>query len=290
VVALRALDRVAKGLRTAPRDAMIAESVPADRRSFAFSFHRGLDHLGAAVGPLVAAAVLLAAPGEVRLVFALATVPALAGWLCVQLGTRETAALATAPAPAPEQKPVAPPVRSTTLALLAVFLASLGSASDAFIVLRAAELGLGSGQIALLWSAFHVVKWLASAPAGRFADRHGAARMVGAGWSLHALVYCGLALASSLPALVGLLAIYALRYGMTEGSERALASRLAVAGRAGSAFGALHVTAGAGSLLASLLFGLVWTAVSPTAAFLGAAALSAVAVATLLAAGPRRSA
>jgi len=89
VVALRAVDRVAKGLRTAPRDALIAGAVEPERRAYAFSFHQGLDHLGAAVGPLAAAGVLFLAPGRVRLVFALATIPAIVGWLTVQLFTRE---------------------------------------------------------------------------------------------------------------------------------------------------------------------------------------------------------
>lgn len=286
VVALRALDRLAKGLRTAPRDAMIAEMVEPEHRGFAFSFHRGLDHLGAAVGPLAAALILVAEPGGTRLVFALATIPALAGWLSVHFLTHETAG-APAAAPAAPERRAAMPLRSVRLALFGFFLASLGSATDAFIILRASDLGFSTGQIALLWSGFHVAKWLASAPAGRLGDRLGAPRLVVAGWALHALVYCGFAFVDGPPGLIGLLLIYAVYYGLTEGSERALVARLTGSWGTGSVFGVFHFTAGAGTLLASVLFGAVWSAVSPRAAFLTGAALAGLGTVLLLLARPR---
>ena len=288
VVALRGVDRVAKGLRTAPRDALIAGAVEPERRAYAFSFHQGLDHLGAAVGPLAAAAVLYFAPGRVRLVFALATIPAVIGWLTVQIFTREpdTAASASGASAgaAPTAKPAAASLpRALWLPLLAFLLFSLGNASDAFLLLRAANAGLDATGLALLWSGFHVVKWLASAPAGRLADRLGPKPQILAGWAVYAIVYAGFAFVTGLPALLAWFALYAVYYGLTEGAQRALVVRLA--GKdvgLGSSLGAFHLATGLGTFAASLLFGVLWQEISPAAAFLTGAGLAAAGAALLL--------
>lgn len=285
VVALRALDRVAKGLRTAPRDAMIAESTPAADRAYAFSFHRGLDHLGAAVGPLLAAMVLLWRPGGVRWIFALATIPALAGWLVVQVGSREPE---SAPRPPARGATVLP--RPLRLPLAAMALFSLGNASDAFLLLRAAQIGYSPLGLTLLWSGFHVCKWLASAPSGGLADRLGTRPLVLAGWSVYAAVYAGLALTASAPGVAALFALYAVYYGAVEGAEKKLVLELAgPATGTGSSLGVFHAATGAGSFAASLLFGLVWERVSPAAAFFVGAALAVSAAALLAFARGRRA-
>jgi MFS family permease len=308
VVGLRVLDRIAKGLRTAPRDAMIADATPPTDRGFAFAFHRGLDHLGAAVGPLLAALILAAEPGRVRLVFALATIPAVAGWLSLQLGTREPrraapradgSPLTAAPSddgattspnesPLPRQggratvRGVPPALRRP---LLAFFLFSLGNASDAFLLLRAAQLGYSPTGLAFLWSAFHVAKWLASAPAGRVADRLGPRRPILLGWAIYALVYIGFGHASTGFAVLPLLVLYAVHYGLTEGAERAMVVQLAGAGGramgAGTALGAYHLTTGLGVFAASLLFGILWERLSPSVAFDLGAVLAATATVVL---------
>ncbi len=292
VVALRAVDRVAKGLRTAPRDALIAGAVAPAQRAYAFSFHQGLDHLGAAVGPLAAATVLYFAPGRVRLVFALATIPAIVGWLTVQLFTQEPSkTAATEPAGAPSA--VAAPVqaggnrlpRALRMPLFAFLLFSIGNASDAFLLLRAAQEGLGPKGLALLWSGFHIVKWLASAPAGWLADRLGPKPQILAGWAVYALVYAGFAYATAVPALLACFAVYALYYGLTEGAQRALVVRLAGKDLGlGSSLAAFHLATGLGTFAASLLFGVLWQEVSPAAAFLTGAGLAAAGAAVLLAA------
>jgi MFS family permease len=296
VVALRSLDRVAKGLRTAPRDALIADSTEPEHRGFAFSYHRGLDHLGAAVGPLLAAAVLSAAPGRLRLVFALATLPAVLGVLVVVLRVREGASsrrntAAGAPA-AVAVDAIAPPTAGNRLAipralwfpLIAFFLFGLGNASDAFLLLRAEGLGLGPRGLTLLWSAFHLVKWATSAPAGRLVDRFGPARLLLAGWILYAAVYAGFALASAAVPLLLLLAAYALYYGLTEGAERTIVVALAGDAGRGTVLGAYHFASGVGLFFASLLFGAVWERSSPAAAFLLGAALAGAATLVLAAA------
>jgi len=288
VIGLRVIDRVAKGLRTAPRDALIAETTPAADRAYAFSFHRGLDHLGAAVGPLLAALVLLAAPGRLRWVFAAATLPALAGWLTVVFFTREPRRAAVTERPGGNTGWMPPP--GLRAPLVAFFLFSLGNASDAFLLLRASEMGYSAVGLTLLWSGFHVVKWLASAPAGRLADRFGSRRLILVGWSIYALVYLGFARADRWTEIAGLFVAYALYYGLTEGAERALVVRLAgPAAGTGATLGAFHFATGLGTFAASLLFGAVWALVAPSAAFRAGAALAAAASVSLaLATAARR--
>lgn len=332
VVLLRVADRLAKGLRTAPRDALIADHTAPAQRGFAFSYHRGLDHLGAAAGPLVAALVLALSPGDVRLVFALATVPALLGVANVALRVHERAPgeaparaggerqregeaagepgprggardAAVAPAETPGAHTVAsaaatdsPPAaavpphahlpRALRAPLLAFFLFALGNASDAFLLLRASAAGLGPLGLTLLWSGFHVAKWAASAPSGRLADRWGPRRPLLLGWAIYGAVYLGFGHTDSLAALALLLLPYALYYGLTEGAERALVAALAEPAGRGTALGAYHLASGLGSLVASLLFGAIWEAVSPAAAFGTGAALALVAAAVLLATSP----
>lgn len=284
VLALRAWDRLAKGIRTAPRDALIAQSTPPHDRAFAFSFHRGLDHLGAAVGPLIAAAVLLAAPGRVRIVFALATVPALVGWAVVQLGLREPPVARPAPAaPAPAAVPAGVRSAAGLGPLLASFcLFALANSSDAFLLLRAGDLGLPAAGLALLWSGFHLVRSLASAPAGRLADRIGHRRALLLGWTLYGATYFGFALADGPRALALLLLPYAFAWGLTEGAERALVAESAGTSALGSALGAFHLVTGLATLAASLWFGWVWERFSPEAAFATAAALAGCAALALL--------
>jgi len=285
VVGLRLLDRVAKGLRTAPRDALIAAAAPPERRAYAFAFHRGLDHLGAAFGPLAAALVLWLAPGDLRLVFLLATLPAALGFLTVALGLprERTKPRRAAAAPSPAAGPLPARLRAV---LAAFFLFALGNASDAFLLLRAADLGASAIGLTLLWSGFHVVKWLASVPGGRLADRLGRRRAIGSGWALYAAAYLGFAFAPTIAWFLPLLAAYALFYGLTEGAERALVVELAGSGTgAGSALGAFHLTTGLGAFLASFGFGALWQWAGAPVAFVAGAAIAGCATLLLIAAG-----
>jgi MFS family permease len=293
VVALRLWDRLAKGLRTAPRDALIADAVPPAEHAYAFAYHRGLDHLGAACGPLVAAGVLLLVPDGVRTVFLLATIPALAGFLTVAFGLPRERSDAPAPAPragatAGEQRRIGAVPRPLRAALAAFFCFALGNASDAFLLLRAADAGVGAVGLTLLWSAFHVAKWLASAGGGRLADRIGRRPAILLGWTAYAIAYAGFAVASDPLTLAALLALYALFYGLTEGAERALVVELGRASAsAGTALGAFHLATGVGTFLASLWFGLVWHLYGAPPAFFAGAALAGFAALLLLQSGSR---
>lgn len=288
VLAVRAADRVGKGVRTAPRDALLAESVPAERRGAAFGLHRAADHAGAVVGPLLAAGLLLLFPGRLRLVFALAVVPGLLAVAVLMLRVREIA-----PPAAPS---VAPDVGfrdlgagfGRYLAVLALF--TLGNASDAFLLLRAGELGVATALIPVLWAAFHVSKSLWSVPGGVLADRWNPRWTILAGWSVYAAVYAGFALAGAAWQAWALFAVYGLFFGLTEGPEKALVAGLAPASLRGRAFGAYHFAIGVAALPASVLFGIVWQSWGSRAAFGMGAGIAAVAALLLPLALPGRAA
>jgi MFS family permease len=291
VLAIRLLDRVGKGLRTAPRDALLAESIPEERRGAAFGLHRAADHAGAVAGPLIASALLLALGGDLQTVFALAIVPGLLTVAVVAWKVRETA-----PAARPQAESVAPPlprlrelgpVLPRYLGVLALF--TLGNASDAFLLLRASQAGVATPLIPLLWGALHVSKAGWSVWGGRWSDRVGARRAIIAGWLVYAAVYAGFAFVTAEWQVWALFLVYGLFFGLTEGPEKALVARLAPAGLRGSAFGAYHAAIGLAALPASIVFGVVWQAFDARAAFLMGAALALAAALVLPLALPRET-
>ena len=174
-------------------------------------------------------------------------------------------------------------------AMAVILLFSLGNASDAFLLLRLGDLGIASFWIPLLWSALHVVKVAASLGGGILSDRLGRRAMIGMGWVVYALVYAGFGVFDAPGVVVAIFLSYGLYFGLTEGVEKAWVADMAPAAARGTAFGIYNAVLGLGSLAASLLFGLVWTRVSPHAAFLTGAAL-AVAATLLLAVVPGSSA
>jgi MFS family permease len=266
VLAVRLTDRVGKGVRTAPRDALLAESVPVEQRGAAFGLHRAADHAGAVAGPLIASALLLAWPGDLRTVFALAVIPGLLTVGAVLWKVRETApaAPATAAPPLPRWSELGPTL-PRYLAVLALF--TLGNASDAFLLLRAAEAGVPVAAIPLLWGALHVSKAIFSVWGGRLSDRIGARRAIVAGWMVYAAVYAGFAVVGAAWQVWALFLVYGLYFGLTEAPEKALVAALAPEGRRGSAFGAYHAAVGIAALPASVLFGVLWQVFGAPVAF-----------------------
>lgn len=282
VLAMRFTDRIGKGLRTAPRDALIANAVPANERGRAFGFQRSMDHLGAVLGPLVAAALLSLAGFSLRTVFLLAAIPAALVIVVLLAGIREPRsevprdgteglALASFGALSPEFK--------RYLAALLVF--TLGNSTDAFILLRLSDVGVPAAWVAVLWSLHHVVKTGSSYVGGTLSDRFGRKRLVILGWGVYALVYLSFAFAETPTAIIATFLVYGLYYGFCEPTERAWAADLAPAHLRGTVLGWYHGAIGIAALPASLLFGWIWTQLGAPAAFCMGAALATVAAGIL---------
>ena len=287
VLAVRLVDRVGKGIRSSPRDALLAAAVPAAQRGRAFGFHRAADHLGAVLGPLVAFALLRGAGVDVRTVFALAAVPAALAMAALVFGVREAPAgppAAAAPrAPRAGALGGARPGRPLVALLAAVTVFTLGNSADAFLLLRAAQLGVPTAMVPLLWALLHVVKSASSTPGGALSDRVGRRPLIAAGWTVYAAVYLGFAAAGAAWQAWALFAAYGLVSGLTEGAEKALVADLAPAAGRGTAFGWYHAAVGAAALPASLLFGVVWERYGAPAAFRVGAALAGAALVILVA-------
>ena len=286
VLAIRFSDRVGKGIRTAPRDALLAASVDDAWRGRAFGLHRAADHLGALAGPLLASLVLLLAPGRLRLVFALALVPGLIALAVLLLLVRERvddpAAARTRTSDQDASVDARPRLHRPMLPYLAVLvLFTLGNASDAFLLLRAADLGVPVAAVPLLWSALHVSKSGWSIVGGWLADRIGPAHSIVAGWIVYAAVYAGFAVASDAWHAWALFLAYGLFHGLSEAPEKVLVARLAPPARVASAFGAYHFAIGLAALPASLLFGALWQAFGAPVAFFAGTAIALLAALAL---------
>ena len=306
VVGLRFLDRVGKGLRASPRDALIADSISPDIRGRAFSFHRAMDHLGAIIGPLAAIVFLYAflgyslwgggsaspTTGEIRALrwlFAFAAVPGLASMLVLLLKVRD---IAPAPAPAPAADAVARPRLPLQFYCFVgvVTLFALGNSSDLFLLLYGrAQFGLSLLKLILLWVALHLSKAVFSLPGGMLADRWGRRPVILVGWFVYALVYLGLAGVRHEWQFWALMAVYGCYHGMTEGVEKALVADYVPSAARATAFGLYHGAIGMAALPASLLFGVFWQRLGPGRAFAIGAGLAGLA-AVLLALQLRRPA
>ena len=278
VLLIRLGDRVGKGIRTAPRDALIADSVEPALRGRAFGFHRAADHSGAVVGPLVAWALIEHGGVSLRTVFALAAIPALLAVLTVTIAVRE-APRATIPAAVASTR-LTTDLGGRFWAVLGVlFVFTLGNSTDAFLLLRARELGVSAALVPVLWAMLHLVKAASSTPGGALSDRFGRRPLLVAGWMLYAAVYLALGSAGAEWQVWALFAIYGIYFGLTEGVEKALIADLVPAARRGSAFGWYNLAIAAGALPASVLFGMVWDAHGQQAAFVMGALLALVAAA-----------
>ena len=286
VLAIRCADRVGKGVRTSPRDKLLASSAPPERLAEAYSFHRGMDHLGAAVGPLAASGLLLLWPGRVRLVFALAAIPGALALLAL-FPVREV----KRPGNAGDGKG-ATAGRPPWSVLLPVVLFTLGNSTDALLLLRAQQLGVRTAFVPILWAILHVVRAGSSWPLGRLADRLGRRASLAAGWVVYAACYGGLAQASAAWHAWAWFAAYGLVAGLTEGSERALVASSVPEDARGRVLGLYNLLSGVGLLVASVLAGFLWEELSARAAlFAGAlfAALAAVALVSKMPPRPRGS-
>ncbi len=286
VLGLRFADRVGKGVRTSPRDALIADVTDEARRGEAFGLQRALDHAGAVAGPLVAAALLTLAGVTLRHVFLLAAIPAAVVVVILLAAVHEPARRsARVRVTLADWSRLGRPYHRV---LVAVVVFTLGNSTDAFLLLRLNHAGLGAAAVATLWSAFHVVKMIATYVGGRLSDRTGRRPMILAGWAVYALVYVAFAVVESTAGLVAVFLAYGLYFGLTEPVEKAWVGELAPDVLRGTAFGVYHAAVGVAALPASIVFGLLWHAFGAPAAFLTGAGLAAAAAALLLRVPDRR--
>ena len=281
VLAIRFSDRVGKGIRTSPRDALLADIVPEGERGRAYGIQRAMDNAGAVAGPLLAAFLLRFVFENERSVFLLAFVPGILAILVLLAFVREPKRAPRLPAAtrAAASDGRLPGRLWSVLAIFAVF--ALASSTDAFLLLKAGDSGVPLWQIPLLWAFFNGVKAATGVPGGVLADRMGHVRTILAGWAVYAVAYVGFAFAATASQVWGLFAFYALFYALTEGAERALVADLVGASARGRAFGAFHASVGLASLPASVLFGVWWKVFGPRTAFLIGGALAVVAAAAL---------
>ena len=283
VLAIRLTDRVGKGVRGAPRDALMADATSPDARGRAYGFHRSMDHLGAAIGPAVAFVLLSAAVGvELRTVFWLAAIPAALSVVVLAAFVHEQ------PRSAAPGKPVRrigawralPAPMRRYLGIVLLF--TLSTASDAFLLLRASDLGVPIALIPVLWGLHNIVKSALSTPAGALSDRLGRRPLIAAGWVLYAAAYLGFGVASEPWHVWVLFVAYSGFYALTEGAEKAFVADLVPAEHRGTAFGWFHLVVAVGALPASVVFGLLWTWGSPGLAFGVSAALALTAAGLIL--------
>ncbi len=265
VLAVRFADRVGKGLRTSPRDALLASCVASERRGLAFGLHRAMDNAGAVLGPL-AAWGLLAWGLPLREIFCWALAPALLCF-CLSLGLHESSGPRQALASGFDWKLRALPPAFKKY-LLAAALFTLGNSSNMFLLLRAGELGVQAVYIPLLWAAVSAVAAASSVPLSALSDRLGRTTVLACGYAAYGAFYAGMSLVGeSLPALFVLFAFYGLFLGATEGVEKALVADLAPQGKRGAAFSWFNLTVGLLLLPASALFGVIYAAAAPAWAF-----------------------
>ena len=293
VLALRLADRVGKGIRSAPRDAMIADTVHIEQRGLAFGFHRAMDHSGAVIGPLFGYGLVfwfaanrnVPTAHDFTKIFLAASIPALAAVLVAVFFVRESAWKVTEGV----LQDANPPRLSWKgfdgnfkRFLIVVALFTLSNSSDAFLILRAQTSGVSVMAIPLLWAAHHGSKVLSSLWGGDLSDRLGRRRLIVCGWILYAAVYAGFAFVSHEISVWLLFLIYGIYFGLAEGAEKALVADLVRPEQRGTAYGLYNLAFSITVLPASILMGVVWDWKGPVTAFLLSAAFGATAAVLLL--------
>jgi len=287
VLAVRVADRVGKGIRTSPRDALIAAVTDPSIRARAYGFHHAMDHAGAAIGTLLCAGMLwwlgvhtgqTASSEQMRTVFFWAAIPGVFAMLALAL-TREPARPAPLRAAPGESRSLPPALKR---ALLPIVLFAFANATDAFILVKAARLGASPILAPLLWLGLNTIKASTATAGGRLADRYGKRNALALGWVVYAVTWSAVGFAQTAPILFALSALYGISHGLVEGPEKALVAELAGGSGKGRAFGAYSMLIGLAGLAASATFGLVWDRLGSVAAFAGSGGFALVAAVTLV--------
>ncbi|RKZ19486.1 MFS transporter [bacterium] len=279
VLLIRFLDRVGKGIRTSPRDALIADSTPPHARGLAYGFHRAMDHLGAVAGPLFAVWMIAGFGMDLRHLFLTAFIPGILALLILFFFVEEKKGEGPV-RPSWKPGPVSPNFK---LYLLSLILFTLGNSSDAFLLLKAQNTGIRIAFLPLIWVFLHVVKVITSIPGGVISDRIGRRKVMVAGSLVYALIYLGFGLSDREWHIWLLFALYGIYFGLTEGVEKAFVADLAAKEERGTAFGLYHLCVGLSALPASVVFGYIWQQFGELYAFLFGAVLSFIASFILLA-------
>ena len=293
VLAVRFTDRVGKGIRTAPRDALVADSIDEKRRGLAFGLHRAGDTAGAMIGLIIALAVVYALQGSdielsrptFQTIVLISIPPAVLAVLVLAIGAKNV------PVDSQRERPrlslAGFDIRFKRF-LLVIVLFTLGNSSDAFLVLRAQNLGLSVAGVMGVLVIFNLVYALISTPAGALSDRIGRRKVIVGGWLAYAAIYLGFGLAGAAWQIWALFALYGIYYGMAEGAGKALVADLVQPAQRGTAYGVYNAAIGLAAFPASLIAGLLWEGVGrwagfgPSAPFLFGAAVSLVAVVLLI--------
>jgi MFS family permease len=259
VVLVRTTDRIGKGLRSAPRDALVAGAVDPANRGVAYGFHRMMDNLGAVLGPLLAFGLARGLGLSPRAIFACAIVPGLFAMATLVLGVRESpreqAPKKEAGASSSRAGKLAPGVKSYLL-IVAVF--TLGASADSFLLLRLLDLGLPVAWAPIVWLTLNASKAATNMPGGRLSDRMGRRRTLVLAWVVYGAAYAAFPLTRSIALTWALIVAYGVYYGLAEGGEKAILADLAPADQRGRAFGALHALTGVAALPANALFGFLY--------------------------------
>lgn len=288
VLFVRLTDRVGKGIRGAPRDALLAAEVPVEKRGLAFGFNRAADHAGAVIGPLIAFALLYFYANnpqnptldEYKRVFLVASVPVILGLFVIVFFVKEKR----------EPLPAANKIKFSLRGfdanfkrfLVTIALFTLSNSSDAFLLLRAREAGIATAMLPIVWMALHLVKLVSSLVGGDLSDKLGRKKLIFSGWILYALVYLGFAFVSTPNEVWALFLIYGVYFGLTEGTEKALVADLVTPKMRGTAFGLYNLAFGVTVFPASLLLGGLWNEFGSETAFVFSAFLSVCAAFLLL--------
>ena len=267
VLAVRVADRIGKGVRTAPRDALIADSIDTGQRGLAFGLHRASDTLGAFLGLGIAALIVWRTQAQAslltldtfRLVVLVSIVPAVLGVLVLAWGAVEvTGTSKTTDTPRLSLRAMNPPFRYFLFVLI---LFTLGNSSDAFILLRGQERGLSLLQVMGMSLTFNAIYTVFAGPLGAWSDRVGRRRLLLIGWLTYGLVYLGLGFSHTGWQVWLLFGLYGLYYAATEGAAKALVADLVPAEQRGTAYGLFNAATGIGVLPASFIAGLLWQGV-----------------------------
>lgn len=274
ILLLRSGDRVGKGLRSAPRDALLADSVSQDQSGLAFGLHRAFDNAGALGGALLAAAVLAYFKLPLASVILLSALPGVLALAALALGVREHPPLAPPAAKAGARIGALDRRLAGLVGLIGLF--TLARIAETFVVLRASELGMSAVGCLLLWAAYSAAKSLAALVGGRISDRLGHARFLQACWLVFAVALMVLAHTATASGWWLAAICYGLAFGLGEGVERAAVREQAVAERQGEAFGWYYLVSGLAAIPGGLLFGLLWQHLGAATAFWGAAVLAVV--------------